>query len=267
MNYLPLGILLNRSALFLRRVQLTLNLSIPALLSPEALVRFNRWSYRRRFSKWAVEMPAAGLFPWEKQIIETRGVPSGGRILVLFCGGGRDAIGLAKLGYKVSAVDFVPEFVEKAKENARAAGVEVEFSVQDSSRADFPPETFDAAVAFCFTYSCVPGRRNRVEMLRRVQAALKPRGIALVTFCNTRLEPNEVRLHRFLARIARVIGNGEYELGDTIHANVEYSHYFQDEQAVVSEAVDAGFEDASLDAFWPGGALAVLRRKSPFDDL
>jgi ubiquinone/menaquinone biosynthesis C-methylase UbiE len=267
MNFLPLGILLNRAALFVRRVQLVLNLSIPALLSPEALVRFNRWSYRRRHAKWAVEMPKAGLFPWEKEIVESCGVPSGGRVLVLFCGGGRDAVGLAKLGYHVSAVDFVPEFVEVARRNAREAGVEVEFSVQDSSRVEFPAESFDAAVAFLFMYSSVPGRPRRVEMLRRLRSTLKPRGTALLTFANSRLPANEVRLHRFLRRVARVVGNREYRLGDTIHANVEYAHYFQDDRDVVSEAVEAGFEDAELEVGWPGGALAVLRKKTPFDDL
>lgn len=41
-----------------------------------------------------------------------------GRVLVLCMGGGREAIALAQRGFEVVGVDFVPEVLEKARENA-----------------------------------------------------------------------------------------------------------------------------------------------------
>lgn len=261
MSLLPLGIALNKAALFLRRIQIALNLCIPALLSPQALVAFNLRSYRQRYNRWAEEMPRLGLYPWEKELVERARIPPGGRILVLFCGGGRDAVGLAKLGFRVTAVDFVPEFIDAARRHARESGVEVEFSVQDSSQVHFPPASFDAVVVFLYMYSSVPGRARRVEMLRRVHTQLRPQGTALLSFANARLPANELRWCRLLQKGARLFGNPGYQLGDTLHANVEYSHYFQDEKEVAAEAVEAGFEGADLNLRGPGGAVAVLRRK------
>ncbi|MHC4598539.1 MAG: class I SAM-dependent methyltransferase [Planctomycetota bacterium] len=202
----------------------------------------------------------AGVFPWEEEIIRQTGIQEDEYILLLFAGGGRDAIGLAKLGHSVTAVEFVPSLLEMGKKNAETAGVKVEYHLQESSKIEFSDESFQAVVAFLHMYSAIPGRKNRVSMLERIKKALKPGGAAILSFNLIPLRPNEIRLHRWLKPIAKTIGNGEYQLGDTIHNNVEFAHYFQSEDEARQEALDAGFTDVRVDKK-PGGPYLILRKE------
>ena len=48
-------------------------------------------------------------------------------ILDTACGTGMHAIALAQLGHKVSGADLVSEMIDKSRQNALAAGVEIDF--------------------------------------------------------------------------------------------------------------------------------------------
>ncbi len=81
-----------------------------------------------RFVNWqgrlAYELPFL-----EKQIDQLKGQL--GRpldILDTACGTGMHAIALAKLGHQVSAADLFPEMVAKGEENARTAGVQIDYA-------------------------------------------------------------------------------------------------------------------------------------------
>lgn len=76
-----------------------------------------------------------GLAPWERRdvaqtwqaIFEAPGVPAPGRALDVGCGTGRDAVHLAKSGWRVTAVDFIDKALATAKQRAADAGVEVQW--------------------------------------------------------------------------------------------------------------------------------------------
>ncbi|SDS27996.1 class I SAM-dependent methyltransferase [Microlunatus soli] len=51
--------------------------------------------------------------------------------LVYGCGSGGSAVRLAELGYRVTAVDLVPDAVTLAREHARRRGGDIEFAIQD----------------------------------------------------------------------------------------------------------------------------------------
>ena len=76
-----------------------------------------------------------GLAPWERRDVERswRSLLDGpdalmpGRALDVGCGSGRDAVHLAKRGWQVTAVDFVDEALDKAKQRAAEQGVEVQW--------------------------------------------------------------------------------------------------------------------------------------------
>jgi len=53
--------------------------------------------------------------------------PTGKRVLQLGCNDGQEAIGLTRLGARVTGVDFSEGFIEQAQELAAAAGVEATF--------------------------------------------------------------------------------------------------------------------------------------------
>lgn len=77
-----------------------------------------------------------GLAPWESSGLpkEFADLTQPGRALELGCGRGNQAIDLARRGWKVVGIDFVPGAVAAANRKAREAGVSAEFWVGDVSR-------------------------------------------------------------------------------------------------------------------------------------
>ncbi|RPI33021.1 MAG: class I SAM-dependent methyltransferase, partial [Chloroflexota bacterium] len=61
-------------------------------------------------------------------------------ILDLACGFGRHANRLAALGHRVTGVDLTPGFLEIARKDAQARGVEVDYRQGDMRRIDFENE-------------------------------------------------------------------------------------------------------------------------------
>ena len=71
----------------------------------------------------------------------------GARVLEVAPGPGYLAIAIAKMGdYKVSGLDISHSFVRIAAENARKAGVSVDFRHGDAAHMPFPDESFDFVV-------------------------------------------------------------------------------------------------------------------------
>ena len=64
-------------------------------------------------------------------LFEEYGVPTHGRVLDVACGIGRHGVPLAQRGYRVTGIDLSPLFIQKAREHASAAGVDVRFVVGD----------------------------------------------------------------------------------------------------------------------------------------
>ncbi|MEW5990370.1 MAG: methyltransferase domain-containing protein [Chloroflexota bacterium] len=69
-----------------------------------------------------------------------------GRAIDLGCGVGDNAIFLARRGFEVTAVDFAPSAVARARANAREAGVAVDFLVDDLTRLRRVHGEFDLLV-------------------------------------------------------------------------------------------------------------------------
>jgi 2-polyprenyl-3-methyl-5-hydroxy-6-metoxy-1,4-benzoquinol methylase len=73
-----------------------------------------------------------GLAPWERRdvaeswrpMLDGPDAPAPGRALDVGCGSGRDAIYLAKRGWRVTAVDFVDKALATAKQRVAEEGVE-----------------------------------------------------------------------------------------------------------------------------------------------
>ena len=70
------------------------------------------------------------------------------RILDAACGIGTQSIGLAALGYTLTASDISPVEVERARDLAQRRGVTIDFRVADMRRLrEVVPETFDVVIA------------------------------------------------------------------------------------------------------------------------
>lgn len=104
--------------------------------------------------------------PWEVELVRTH-VPAGGHILVVGCGGGEESFAFAAVGYTVTGVDIVPEFIEGARRHAVAKGL--------ANRTAF--ELVDG-----FEWPVSDGSCDGVSMLRNFLTYLPSRAIRRAVF-------------------------------------------------------------------------------------
>lgn len=224
---------------------------IPAVLKPDDLIKMNQVKYSQAVGSWTGEhILETGLSEVELELLKKAEVKPPGRILVLFAGGGREAIALAKQGYEVVGVDIVPEMVASAQQSARELEAKAQFYVQDASQLDFPSQSFDAVVAFSSMYGSIPTAKKRVEMLRQIYDVLKENGVFLFNFPFDRGEIREPHQRWFWLRKGMAyatLGNFGYQIGDTFYGGAEFLHYFSKEE-IVSEAEQGWFEVDHLSA-------------------
>ncbi|MCW2903857.1 MAG: SAM-dependent methyltransferase [Streptosporangiaceae bacterium] len=99
-----------------------------------------------------------------------------GRALDLASGEGRNALWLAERGWDVTAVDFSPIAVERARRLAEARSLNMDHLVVDVVSWVPPEQAFDAVV---IAYLHLPATEMSA-VLERAAAALRPSGVLLV---------------------------------------------------------------------------------------
>jgi SAM-dependent methyltransferase len=220
------------------------------IMRPRDLLAFNRAAYSTASSvrAWTDEaLVDTGLSREEQGLLDSASLGPG-PILVLGLGGGREAIALAARGFEVTGVDFVPELVARAAENATRRGYAIRTFVQDLSRLDLPDGAYRAAWLTAGTYSSVPTRRLRLGMLERIVRSLQPGGRFICQFLFS--EEREFRPGwEFFRRVVSWLtwGHRSYERGDRLAGGVEFAHYFASAAEVRSEFEAAGFRVVRLD--------------------
>ena len=148
-------------------------------------MEFSRQLYARpeQIEAWSNsdDVLSGGLNPLEKGLLEM--IPlENGQILLLGIGGGRGAIPLARLGYEVTGVDFVPGMLKRAQENAAKEGLKIRGLVQEISKLEVPAAAFDLVWHSLPIYSMVPTRKQRLEMLQHIRRTLRPGGYLICFF-------------------------------------------------------------------------------------
>lgn len=202
-----------------------------------------------------------GLNPNEKRYLEK--IPDKeGKLLLLGLGGGREAVPLAKMGFEVTGVDFVTEMVERARKHALEQGVQISVLVQDLTHLDVPKNHYNVVWLSSFTYSLIPTRQRRIQMLRKIRETLIPDGYFICEFLWKKAPeyPAPVRLARKIFAFL-TLGNFSFEKGDMLWDNEQFAHAFFAERHVRSEFNEAELE--VLDIFIKEDNLrggAVLRK-------
>ncbi len=236
------------------------------VMRPDDLVEFSRQTYARPddVASWSEDaIINSGLSADELSLLAS--VPEKeGDLLLLGVGGGREAIPLSQMGFRVTGVDYVPAMVERAKENAARRGISMEGLVQEISRLEVPSGAYHLIWLSRSMYSCVPTRARRVRMVQQIAKALKPGGYFVCQFLlnpRTRLSRTGLFVRRLIA--ACTLGNLAYEEGDMLWSNIEFVHTFKSEEEVRLELEEGGL---SVLCFQPdsnsirGGAVC---RKNP----
>lgn len=104
-------------------------------------------------------------------------LPSGGRVLCVADGEGRNSVWLARQGFQVEAFDIAATGVDKARKLAQDAGVTVDYRVSDCDAWPWATASHDAVVAI-FIQFADPAMRAR--LFARMVQALKPGGVLIL---------------------------------------------------------------------------------------
>ena len=98
-------------------------------------------------------------------------------VLCVADGEGRNSVWLAERGLQVTAFDFAPNAVVKARRLAQRRDVSVDFHVADIETWRFEPARYDAVVAVFIQFL---GPTARDDVFARMQSAVKPGGLFLL---------------------------------------------------------------------------------------
>jgi SAM-dependent methyltransferase len=135
-----------------------------------------KWDERYRAGAYADrEHPSALLAEWEARLPR-------GRALDVACGAGRNSLFLAATGRRVDAVDISAVALDRAKETARARGLQIrwiEADLDDDPAASLPREQYDLIVLI---------RYVNAKLLGPLLERLAENGVLL---CEQHVESNE----------------------------------------------------------------------------
>jgi ubiquinone/menaquinone biosynthesis C-methylase UbiE len=147
------------------------------LTAEEANRRYFEAAYRTGQHGWEVETPSPYAMRFLKRL--TCLVP-GGKLLDIGCGEGRHAIAAGQMGFQVTAVDFEPRALQRARRFAGLQGMKgIKFRRADVFRLPFRDAAFDVAL----DYGCLHHQRKsdwpayRASVLR----VLKPQGFYVLS--------------------------------------------------------------------------------------
>ncbi|WP_421874725.1 class I SAM-dependent methyltransferase [Mycolicibacterium wolinskyi] len=90
-------------------------------------------AYESRTAPWVIGEPQPAIVE-----LERRGLIRG-KVLDAGCGTGEHTMLLTRLGYDVLGIDFSPQAIAQARENAAQRGVDARFAVADATRLDAEP--------------------------------------------------------------------------------------------------------------------------------
>lgn len=131
-------------------------------------------------ARWYAKIRRSGnqVEEWRKQAAQlTTGLPDGADVLEVAPGPGYFSIEMARLGrLHVTGLDISHTFVEIARENARQAGVNVDFQQGDASHMPFAAGSFDLIICqAAFKNFSRPG-----EAINEMYRVLRNGGMAII---------------------------------------------------------------------------------------
>ena len=137
----------------------------------------------------------------------------GSRVLDLGTGPATQAMNLARRGFDVIGTDISPSAIKKAKAASKAAGLKIEFRVDDILRSKLEAKLVDVIVDRGVFHVLPPEKRSvYVETVHRI---LRPQGWLLLK-CFSDKEPGTYGPYRIAAKELREQFRGTFEIVSVI---------------------------------------------------
>ena len=154
---------------------------------------YKGFSMEGPIARWYAKITAKDLAEFRRLAGTLAGrLGAGGAVLEVAPGPGYLAIELAKLGpYRVTGLDISRSFVRIAGENARRAGVSVEFRHGNAAAMPFDPDSFD----FLVCRAAFKNFSEPVKALDEMHRVLRPGGEALIIDLRSDVRPDEIDAH------------------------------------------------------------------------
>lgn len=189
-----------------------------------------------------------------------------GRLLELACGTGTHACELARLGYKVLALDNSPDMLRVARIKAADSRPSVEFQEQDMRSLAVGEDEFDAAVCLFDSIGYVQTDEGLEEVLRGVWRSLKADGLFLFEAWHAPAMLggyDRLRVRRFPLGGGQVLRIAETELQrEQSLARVRYSIY-----DLRGDGTYDQFEETHTNRFFTVPELRAWASRTGFDAL
>ena len=139
----------------------------------------------RRFSRSGIfisedEMPLCSLFP-EQMLSKVVARFNPKSVLDVGCGTGVVAVTAARAGARVMGLDLTPELLERARENAQIAEVDIQWHEGDVEQMPFEDAAFDVVVS---QYGHMFAPRPDVAMNEMLRVLVKEEKV--ISICNRR---------------------------------------------------------------------------------
>jgi SAM-dependent methyltransferase len=176
--------------------------------------------------------------------------------LDLCCGPGRASVELARKGMNVTGVDLSAFMLDKARNRAAAAAVEVEW-VRSDMREFIRPASFDLALSLFTSFGYFETREDNLRVLTNVRQSLRPGGALVMEIMNKErlarvfspasVMENEgtvlIEQRRVLPGWSRM-ENTWYVLSGGRYETFTISHWIYSGEELCSLLAQAGFESA-----------------------
>ena len=137
------------------------------------------WEQRYQDSgdRWNLGHPA----PPFVSLLDSNNAPKPGKLAVLGCGKGHDALFFAESGFEVTGFDFAPSAIDEATATAQARGISARFVRQDIFALD---KEFIGSFDYVLEHTCFcaidPDLRS--QYVEVVKSLLRPNGKLIALF-------------------------------------------------------------------------------------
>jgi SAM-dependent methyltransferase len=155
-------------------------------------------------------------------------LPTDAAILDLGCGPGLYTLRLSRLGYTVTGVDFSPNSIQYARQQAQIEGLPITYFDQDYRALDYPP-TFEAVILIYYDLG-VFGPADRDHVLANAARAIKPGGYLVFDLTT----PHQ-RAGASLAPTWTVEANGFWRPGS--HLTLSQTYHYPAEQIYLDQYI------------------------------